>query len=339
VSQTDAAAPAPAYADLVLEGGGVKGIGHAGAISVLAAAGYTFPRVAGTSAGAIVGAIVAAMQAYGEPLDRLADVVRSIDYTEFRDPSLLGRIAGPVGDGVNFLLDDGLYEGDYLLEWLRGALGALGVTTFADLALPADPEGDLPAGHRYRLLVTASDLSRRRLALLPWDCPGYGLDPDEQPVAEAVRASASIPYFFEPVRLRTGDGEQVTLVDGGLLSNYPIAAFDRTDGLLPRWPTFGIRLSARPSVRPVTHEVGGPLSLTGAVVETLLTAQDAVHVDDACDAGRTIFVDTTGVSATDFDISDAEQSQLFGNGAQAAVRFLDRWIFPAYVEACRGGPQ
>jgi NTE family protein len=329
----------PAYADLVLEGGGVKGIGHAGAISVLAGAGYSFPRVAGTSAGAIVGSLVAAMQAYGEPLDRLVDVVRSIDYAQFRDPGLLGRIAGPVGDGINFLLDDGLYQGDYLREWVRGALGELGVSTFGDLALPADPEGDLPEGHRYRLLVTASDLSRRRLALFPWDYRDYGLDPDEQPVADAVRASASIPYFFEPVRLRTGGGEKVTLVDGGLLSNYPIGVFDRTDGLPPRWPTFGIRLSARPSVRPVTHEVGGPFSLTGAVVETLLTAQDAVHVDDACDAGRTVFVDTTGVSATDFDLGDAEQSRLFQSGEQAARKFLDRWSFPAYVEACRGGPQ
>jgi NTE family protein len=213
------------------------------------------------------------------------------------------------------------------------------VKTFGDLALPDDPEGALPAGHRYRLLVTASDLSRRRLAMLPWDYPDYGLDPDEQPVAEAVRASASIPYFFEPVPLQAGGGKKVTLVDGGLLSNYPIAVFDRTDGLLPRWPTFGIRLSARPAVRPITHEVGGPLSLTGAVVETLLTAQDAVHVDDPCDAARTVFVDTTGVSATDFDISDAEQSRLFGHGEQAAVRFLGRWSFPAYVAACRGGPQ
>ncbi len=43
-------------ADVVLEGGGVKGIALVGALSVLMDAGYTFPRIAGTSAGAIVGA-------------------------------------------------------------------------------------------------------------------------------------------------------------------------------------------------------------------------------------------------------------------------------------------
>jgi NTE family protein len=45
------------HADLVLAGGGVKGIGHAGAVAALRDAGYTFPRVAGTSAGSIVGAL------------------------------------------------------------------------------------------------------------------------------------------------------------------------------------------------------------------------------------------------------------------------------------------
>jgi NTE family protein len=36
-------------ADLVLEGGGVKGIALAGAVLRLSEAGYVFPRIAGTS--------------------------------------------------------------------------------------------------------------------------------------------------------------------------------------------------------------------------------------------------------------------------------------------------
>ena len=40
-------------ADVVLEGGGVKGIGLVGAISVLQERGYVFHRVAGTSAGCL----------------------------------------------------------------------------------------------------------------------------------------------------------------------------------------------------------------------------------------------------------------------------------------------
>ena len=46
--------------DLVCEGGGVKGIGLAGAYSVLEERGYRPNNVAGTSAGAITAALIAA---------------------------------------------------------------------------------------------------------------------------------------------------------------------------------------------------------------------------------------------------------------------------------------
>ena len=59
--------------DLVLEGGGVKGIGLVGAVLTLADAGYRFPRVAGTSAGAITAALIAALQRSGQPLAQLRD--------------------------------------------------------------------------------------------------------------------------------------------------------------------------------------------------------------------------------------------------------------------------
>jgi len=41
----------------------------------------------------------------------------------------------------------------------------------------------------------------------------------------------SIPFFYEPVRLKRS-----VLVDGGVLSNFPIDVFDRHNGM-PRWPT------------------------------------------------------------------------------------------------------
>ena len=58
-------------ADLALEGGGVKGIGIVGAVSVLAEAGYRFARVAGTSAGAIAAALIAAISTKGSPMTSL----------------------------------------------------------------------------------------------------------------------------------------------------------------------------------------------------------------------------------------------------------------------------
>jgi NTE family protein len=325
-------------ADLVLEGGGVKGIGLVGAVATLARAGYSFPRVAGTSAGAVVGAFVAALQRAGESIDRLEDVARTVDYRRLRDRGAVGRLAGPLArlvDGFSLAFDGGVFEGDYLRTWLRGALADLGVHTFGDLR--AEDAG-LPT-HAYALVVTASDVSRRRFVRLPWDYSDYGIDPDEQEVADAVRASASIPFFFEPVTMRhraeSGEPLVSTLVDGGVLSNFPIALFDRTDGRPPRWPTFGVRLSMRPEGRVQTTEVRGPVSLALSLVETMLEACDAAHIDDPCVQSRSVFVDTSGVSPVDFGITDEQQEQLLAEGRAATEGFLRRWDWERYLRECR----
>lgn len=324
-------------ADLVLEGGGVKGIGLVGAVTALDRAGYAFPRVAGSSAGAIVASLVAALQAAGEPLERLEEIVRTVDYRRFRDPGGLGRLP-VVGRALSLLAYDGLYEGRYLEDFLTGALGEFGVRTFADLRLADDdPAADgLPPDRRSRLVVTVSDLSRQRLARLPWDLGEYGVT--DLPVARAVRASAAIPFFFRPVRQRSPGGE-ATWVDGGLLSNFPVDLFDRTDAADPRWPTFGVRLTTRPPTPPVTRELDGPVALGLAALDTLLTDQGTAYLEDRCTVERTVFVPTDGVSVVDFDLDAATTERLFDAGVTAAQEFLSGWDFARHVAACRrGGP-
>jgi NTE family protein len=343
--------------DLVLEGGGVKGIALVGAVSALVEAGYRFPRIAGTSAGAIVGAVLAALQKRGEPVSRLDDIARTLDYAKFRDRGFPGRYLGPLGfvaDGLSLLFEGGAYEGAYLEDWLAGVLGDLGVKTFGDLR--AEDRGDDGlVHHRYALVVTASDVSRKRLAQLPWDYEEYGLDPDEQRVVDAVRASSSIPYLFEPVELRGPRGTS-TLVDGGLISNYPIGIFDRMDENPPRWPTIGVRMDAlglggadsdqgeageaddpdavaAGRVRPVR----GPVAMGLALVETSIEACQAEHVVDPCNIARSIHVDAS-VSAVDFSLSEADQDRLLAAGREAAQRFLAGWDYPDWLAVCRGVP-
>jgi NTE family protein len=329
-------------ADLVLEGAGVKGVGLVGAVSTLAEAGYRFPRVAGTSAGAVVGAYVVALQHAGEPLSRLEDIARSLNYAKMRDRGVLGRAAGPLArvvDGLSLAFDGGVFEGDYLRAWVAGSLADLGVRTFGDLRV-ADEDSSLPPEQRYSLVVMASDVSGKRLVRWPWDYRLYGLDPDEQSVADAVRASASIPFFFEPVTLRSRDesGNTIvsTMVDGSVLSNFPIAMFDRADALPPRWPTFGVRLSMRRDGRVSTHEVRGTVSLALSLVETMLEACDAQHIDDPCVQARSVFVDTSGISPVDFGISEEQQELLLAAGREASVGFLEDWDFAGYLRTCRG---
>lgn len=343
---TDPGPPEQRSADLVLEGGGVKGVALAGAVVPLADAGYSFERIAGTSAGAVVGAVLAAMQQHGEPVDRLEDIALSLDYRKFRDHAFPGSLVpswGPLahlGDALDVVVHDGAYQGDYLHDWVAGVLHDLGVQTFGDLRLD-DPGDDGAVHHRYRLVVIASDVSRKRLVQLPWDYSDYGRDPDEQPVADAVRASASVPYLFEPVQLRGRAGTS-TLVDGGLLSNYPIGVFDRLDEVPPRWPTIGVRLNAlgieEPAqVRPVHH----PVELGIALVETSIEACQAEHVLDPCNIARSIYVDTTDVPSFDFSITRAQEEVLLSRGRAAAEQFLTTWDFRKWLRECRGesGPR
>jgi NTE family protein len=324
-------------ADVVLEGGGVKGLALAGALQPFGDGGYSFARVGGTSAGALVGAVLAALQQRGEPVSRVEDVARTLDFRRFPDRGFPGRYLGPLGflaDGLSVLLEDGAYEGAYLRRWLSGVLRDLGVTTFADLRTD-DPGDDGSVRHRWRLAVTATDVSRKRLVHLPWQYDEYGLDPDEQLVVDAVRASASIPYFFEPVTLRGPRGTS-TLVDGALVSNYPIAMFDREDGLPPRWPTIGVRLSS-PDAAPAegVRPVHGPVELGAALVETAIEACQAEHVLDGCNVARSVAVDTSGVSAVDFGIDPVRRDRLIESGRRAARAFLDRWDFADWLATCR----
>ena len=150
----------------------------------------------------------------------------------------------------------------------------------------------------------------------------------------------SIPFFYEPQRFygRDEQGERVRsfMVDGGMLSNFPIEVFDRTDGKRPRWPTFGIKLSAKPSVPQLERfEVKGALGLARAMVGTMTNFHDQMHIDDPSVLARTMFVDTQQVRATDFDIDEPSQDMLFTNGERGAGKFLSGWDFERYVAEFR----
>jgi NTE family protein len=305
--------------DLVLEGGGVKGLGLLGAVLGLHDAGYRFARIAGTSAGAIVAALVASYQYAGRDLHELEDVMHSCEYVRFQDKSWVERVAGPVGEGVDLLVHEGMHTGDYLREWLGPVLEAVGVTTFAQLRLD-DPDSSLLDYQRYSLVVHTSDLSRGCLVRLPWDYSEYGHNADDQLIVDAVRASMSYPFFFRPVQFTTGNGGRVTWVDGGMLSNFPITVFDRTDGKLSRWPTWGIKLSSQPvgQDKPVRTALG----LAVRSLETMLGEWNRYHLDEEGVNQRTILVDTKSVSTLDFGLTTDQQQLLFHNGQDAARKFL-----------------
>jgi NTE family protein len=310
----------------------VKGIGLAGAVLALDQAGYRFRRIAGTSAGAIAAALIAALNAAGRPLADLNTILRTCDYPRFMAKSRLREALGQVGDVERLLLHMGMYDGDYLIEWLGGALEDIGITTFGQLGTAGDLDADSnwQPSQRYSLVVHTADITRGKLVRLPWDYPAYGLKPDEVRIVEAVRASMSIPFFFEPVRVDAPEAVmggvsyaagKVTWVDGGMLSNFPIEVFDRTDGAPSRWPTIGIKLSARATSIAAKDDVGNVVEEAIACLRTLLDNADRYYVTQD-KAARTIFIDNGGIKATDFHLQVSQQDMLFGNGTTAAQTWL-----------------
>jgi NTE family protein len=338
--------------DGVFEGGGVKGIGLVGALSVIEAKGYRFFNVAGTSAGAIVAALVAA----GYTAAELKQTLMQMEFNQFLDTDLVGKIPF-VGAVADELLAKGLYKGNYFENLMRQLLARKGVRTFGDLVLREYADS---AKYRFKLRVVTSDITQGRMVILPQDIVNYGMAPEDLEVALAVRMSMSIPFFFIPVRLG-----HCYFVDGGLLSNFPVEIFD-SDGP-PEWPTFGFRLvradeptpaagaptgatagtradapaidpaaNGRQTLQVVRHPIQGPLSELMALFFTAMQAHDAYYLQNDKFV-RTITIDTLDVTTTDFNLSQQKKAALYQSGVAAAQSFLTTWDFDAYKAVYRSG--
>ena len=301
-------------ADAVFEGGGVRGIAFIGAIQVMEASGYEWESLAGTSAGAVVAALLAC----GYSGEELMGIMSTLDY-----PRLLGKTwihhLPVVGKAVPLLLRSGIYLNTPLEDKLTYWLNQKGVSTF----------GDLPQG---KLKIIASDISSGKMLVLPDDLSRYHISPSRFPIAAAVRMSTTLPYFFQPYRLKTKISKKpYYILDGGLLSNYPIWLFD-VEGL-PRWPTFGFRLLGEHTGAPF-HDIHGPLSMFRAMFQTMLKAQDQRHVDKHA-RKRTLFIPTGQVAATQFDLSKEDRDFLFQSGQETARKFLAGWDYEEYIKEFR----
>ena len=160
--------------------------------------GWKPENVAGTSAGAITAAVIAA----GYTSDEVRDITFGLDYRRFKDSSWQNRIP-LMGKPLSVLATNGIYKGDEFIRWMTDLLAAKGIRTFGDLRTK-----EKDAKYTSRLQVIASDLSARRLLVLPRDAGVLGLEPDELDVALAVRMSMSIPIFFRPVRVTDKEGQR-----------------------------------------------------------------------------------------------------------------------------------
>ncbi len=338
----------------MFEGGGVKGIAFAGAVAAAEQdAGVTeWVNLAGTSAGAIVASLLVA----GYTAQDLHAILKAAKYQRFPDCGFGGIKLGGVFNAIARMR--GAAPGLYFTSWLASQLARsrlaqdLGkqTLTFGDVKrtdLPLQPAGMsdqqyLRAG--YRLTVIASGITSGQMLILPEDLPsfqdahGEPYEIDQFPIVDAVRMSMSYPFLFTPVQLRRND-KPYFVVDGGLLSNFPIWLFDSPNPIRPTW---GFRLHPGSSLAEGVpyREIPRPfweLPLAKAMFSAATEAWDRQEQLQAV-GSRTVSIPTLGVATTDFNLSAADAEGLYGSGLSSAHAFFTSPSQQAYVNSFGESP-
>ena len=292
--------------DGVFSGGGIKGFALIGAYQVIEQKGFTFKRIAGTSAGSIISAFIIA----GYTADEILELMDEVDLKTFLDTRKT-FLPFSLAKWISLYWNLGLYRGAKLEEWLVAKLKDRGVSTFADI-----PQGSLR--------VIASDLTNGRLIVLPDDLPKYGVNPDSFSVARAVRMSCGLPYFFEPVRLASSTGFNL-VVDGGVLSNFPIWLFYQKKKQNKKRPVLGIKLSSNEQERP-KRKIHNAIEMFSALFETMKDAHDERHISSKHEKDI-IFIPVENIVSTEFQLNEEKKLALLELGRNRTNDFLTNWTF------------
>lgn len=274
---------APATTALVLAGGGAKGIAHIGLLRTLDSLGVVPDLIVGTSIGAIVGALYASGYSGAE----VDSVLRSASL----DAAIRGyephvsRALGGLRPAIAWDRTDG--------RWIVQS-GAVREQEVSAIVSRAMLRGNLLARGDFdrlpiRFRAVATDLEARRPVPI-----GTG------DLAEAVRASFSLPVLLQPV---ARDGRWLT--DGGLSSNVPV-------GIARALGAERVIVSTLPSAPVSPEDFADPLAVSAAVFD-LIWVRDSLGLgpDDVHVQHR-----TEGFGLLDFD--EATMDALVAVGREAA---------------------
>jgi NTE family protein len=328
-------------ADAVFRGGGVKGLGLAGALVGFAEHPtkpiHKWKDVAGASAGAIIACYLAT----GHDANAMLDLMKKTNFGQFADFPSHNR---QLGFG-RLLVGHGMAPGHAFESWFDDVLGG---ATFSAVRKPPE-DGQTQQSPEWWLKLIAVDVTGGRLLVLPGDLQNYRdpttgkqIDPDEFKIARAARMSMSIPYFFDPVELHDEQGQRCFIVDGGTLSNFPVWLWDVDPKVAhrpPSRPTFGFTLEGGKGF-------GGPgaigkvapweLRFAFQIFHTAESAWDKRFVSNSTRV-RTLAVDAGDVATTEFDLSAEKQEMLIQNGRDAAKKFLDAFSLEDYQNTYHAG--
>ena len=359
------------YVDLVQEGGGVLGIALLGYTCVLEESGIRFFDLAGTSAGSINTMLLASLGNISiKKTEKILNYLKDQNLFDFVDgdkkiKALTQRLIDENYQGIiwkilynvfrikKYLTDNlGFNPGDAFENWMKKILNENRISSSADLTklrknLPnLKNTGNNPVKYeKARTAIITADVTTKSKVQFPQMAHLYWPDVNSIHPAKFVRASMSIPFFFEPfeaknipnsgltnvsewyesVRYKGEIPKNVKFVDGGLISNFPINVFHVNDRV-PYKPTFGVRLSAYRDKPADTSKFSGFL---GGMISTMRQLHDLNFLlkhDDYSLLICNIDADKK-YNWLDFNMKDEDKIGLFNLGAQKAMEFLDgfRW--------------
>lgn len=173
----------------------------------------------------------------------------------------------------------------------------------------------------------------------------------KMPIADAVRISASIPLFFQPVNYEFENQYDHIIkglfVDGGVFDNYPLWMFDNSkysndfDLSEGRWmlnhETLGLRivdkdLKSHYESTKLTQNLSRGSSFQninlnfylGALIKAFTKKQESDHHRQKDDLQRTIYIDSCDIGMLDFDLTDSQVEKLIDSGKKAVNDYCIR---------------
>lgn len=253
----------------------------------------------------------------------------------------------------------GVNPGNDFLNWMKDIMTDNGVDTIEDLEQKASrlPQGlqlrpsrtdaDQLKGLKPDITLITSDIITQNKIELPkmWDL--FTLNENQIHPAEFVRASMSIPLFFESYEIHNIPStdpriinawehhlrveadcvpECVRFVDGGIISNFPISIFYNPDVVVPRMPTFGIDLNDEKPKVANSNKASTQMSLLSYIYRMFNTVR--FYYDKDFLLKNNLYKKGIGkIKVWDFNwlnfgITETEKINLFIRGAEAATEFL-----------------
>ena len=183
--------------NLILQGGGVKGLAYIGALRAFENYGYKIKNISGTSIGAVIGCLVIA----GYNSYELEEIVNNLDYKVFMNKN-------NIIDAIN---NKGIFSTKYLEQYLENLLIMKNIRVFKDVKV----------GNNYKVMFITTSIKYKRIFVLPYDLTLLNINPDTFPIAKGAIMSCSIPFFYEPYKILND-----YFYDGGVSDNLPSWCFN-----------------------------------------------------------------------------------------------------------------